>query len=107
MTAPRARPRGALSLLRLGDRVVEGCRKQLRHLADAALAAGRQAEREQRDLDLLLPRDGIADRLGELGLAGADVAGEDDQRRAAQDRVEQSVRAGMMLAWPTLPARPG
>ena len=63
------------------DREVEGGGDQLGDLADAPLAARRQAKRQQLDLDALLACDRIGDGLGELGLSGADVAAEDDERR--------------------------
>ena len=51
MTAPRALAGRTLQLGRFSDRMVECGGKKLRHLADAALSARREAHREQRDVD--------------------------------------------------------
>lgn len=76
---------GPFELRRFGDGVVKRGRQQLGHLADAAFATGRQAQRKQRQIDVFLPRDRVADRFGKLGLAGAHIAGENYQRRAAEN----------------------
>ena len=95
--APRL-ARLALQLAGLVDRVVERRRQELRHFPDAALPACGQAERQQRQFDILLPRDGVADGLGQFGLAGADIAGEDHQRRTAQHR-RRAARSSSGDAW--------
>lgn len=74
----------------------------MRHLADATLATGRQAQRKQGDVDTFLPRYRVADRFCELGFTRADIAGQNDERRPPEDGVHQSVGAGMVLARPCL-----
>ena len=49
-----------------------------------------------------MPRHIVADGFGQFGFAGADVAGKDDQRRAALDIVEKRLRIPMIF---TRPAR--
>jgi hypothetical protein len=72
--APTCLRQMAFELAGLGDGVLEGGRQQLRHFPDAALAARREAQRKQRDVDALLPGNGVPDGLRELGLARADIA---------------------------------
>src|SRR5260363_416485 len=60
--------------------VVERGRKQLRHLPNTPLTSARQAQWKQRDLDLLLARNRIADRLRQLRLPRSNVACEHNQR---------------------------
>ena len=45
---------------------------------------------------------GIADRLGEFGLAGTDIARKDDQRRPPKHRVDQALCSGLMPLRPAL-----
>jgi len=68
------------------------------------LAARREAQRQEVDLDALLPRHRVGDRLGELGLSGADVAAENYKRRPAQHGVDEPAGAGVMPRPPALQA---
>jgi hypothetical protein len=96
---------GALELAGLGNRVLEGRRQQLRHFSDTTLPARRKAQREQDDVNALLPSDSVADGLGELSLARPDIPGEHDERRTAQNGLEQAVHLRVVLARPGL--KPG
>ncbi|MNG27101.1 hypothetical protein D3C84_1121820 [compost metagenome] len=65
-------------LFSLLNGVVEGCRYQLSHFTDPALPAGREAQREKRDVDFFLPGNRITDCLGKLGFSAAHIARKDD-----------------------------
>ena len=98
--------RTVFQLGRLSNGMIESGRKQLRHFTDTPLSARRQAERERVMSIFFLARDGIADRLSEFGFARADIACKHDQRRAAQDGIEQA-SASDDVALPTLRVLPG
>jgi len=89
-----------LELGALGDRVIEHRRQQLGHLADPALAPRGQAQRKQRHVDLLGAGDGVADGFRKLRFAGANIAGEHDERGSAQDNRQQSCAFRVMRRMP-------
>ena len=75
---------GRLELTGLFERVLEGCRNELGHLANAALPARRKAQRQQRDVDVFLASDLVADGLCQFRLTRADISGKNHQSRSAE-----------------------
>ena len=79
---------------------IERSRQKLSHLADLAAAARRKTQGVERDGDIFLPGNAIADCLCQLRLAGADIARKDHQRRAPLHIVQERVRVAMVTVRP-------
>ncbi|MFX4516574.1 hypothetical protein ABTA91_18975, partial [Acinetobacter baumannii] len=57
-------------------------------------------QRQEGDVNLFLPRHGVSDGLGELGLTRADVSGQNDEWRAAQDSIKKGLSARVVTLRP-------
>ncbi len=66
------------------DHNVESSGQQRGHLADRTAATCRKAEGKQCQLDVEVAGNRVGEALGELGLPGANIAGEYHERRPAR-----------------------
>jgi hypothetical protein len=76
----RVHPTCTLGATPLGMQVGEGVADEGGHLTGQAAAAGSELEPVKEDGQIELVGEVAAERLGERGLAGADVTGENKQR---------------------------
>jgi len=90
----------ALQLLGGLENMIERCRDQLRHLPDSAAAAGGEADGVQRDLEILVAGDCVADVLGKFRFASAHVAGEHHQWGPTLDVFKKRARPAVMPVSP-------
>ena len=90
-----------------GEQVGEGVADQGGHLPDQAAAAGGQLEPVEEDRQVQGVGQVAAERLGQRGLAAADVAGEHEQRRPVGEQRQGGQAASRGARLPTRAAAGG